>query len=95
MERIVDNNYREWRQHNAVSRNHDLPAAIYFRDKEKYWCKKGKCHREKNLPANICEDEGKHWYKEGKRHREKDLPAIIWNSGKRHLYKEGLSVKKN
>ena len=46
-----------------------------------FWCKNGKLHREKDLPAIIYYNGDMYWYKNGERHREKDLPAIIHNDG--------------
>jgi len=99
MERSTISNYKVWRNkggdriNSVYYRNHDLPSIISPYS-EWYWInKKGKSHREKDLPATICDKGVRIWCKNGQRHREKDLPVFIFYNGNKRWYKEGKLIK--
>ena len=56
----------------------------------KYWKnKKGKFHRDGDLPAVIYVDGNKDYYTGGNLHREGDKPAIEFGNGSKVYYKNG------
>jgi len=78
MERVSDNDRKKWMNTrgntNVASRNHDLPAIIYF-EGDRFWIQKGNWHREKNLPSVIHPSGRRYWYKDGKNVQEKEYPS--------------------
>ena len=59
-------------------------------NKNQYWFKNGKRHRDNDLPAVIYPSGTQYWYQNGLKHRDNDLPAIIFANGTKEWYKNGL-----
>jgi len=74
-------------------RQGDKPTKI-FKNGEKHWYKRGKLHRDNDLPAIISND-CQVWFKNSKRHRENDQPAIIWGEGTKEWYQNDKRHREN
>ena len=53
-----------------------LSNGIQLGDRDKYWYKNGKRHRENDKPAVEWKNGYKQWWINGELHRENDKPAV-------------------
>jgi hypothetical protein len=95
------NGDKEWLQKGEYYRENGLHTKENMAGQKIWTNKKGKKHRENDLPATIETNGNKYWYKNGKKHRDtldennQVLPAIEYGSGTKCWYVNGKYYREN